>query len=201
MRPRRDSETESGPIWSGRWITSGNDEPAAPLLRREFTVPIGVTAGRLHIAGLGLHRTTVNGRPVTDARLESGLTAYDKSVIFSSYTLQLDPGPAVLGVELGRGFYAMTTPNVWGWEQAPWRSLRKALVQLELLAADGTVVDTVVSDEHWTWAPGPTRFDSYYEGETYDARCEQPGWDSPRFDDSTWSPVAITEPPGGSTLR
>ncbi|HEU5483948.1 MAG TPA: alpha-L-rhamnosidase N-terminal domain-containing protein, partial [Microlunatus sp.] len=85
--------------WQGSWITDGSDDPVAPLLRRAFEVPAEVRSGRLHVAGLGLHRTTLNGRPVTDARLESGLTAYDKSVIFSTYAVQLGPGAAVLGIE------------------------------------------------------------------------------------------------------
>ena len=183
--------------WKGSWITSGEDGPAAPLLRRELEVPAGATAARLHVAGLGLHRTTLNGRPVTDARLESGFTAYDKRVIFSSYDLVVAPGPAVLGIELGRGFYAMTTPNVWRWEQPPWRSLRKALVQLDLLDADGVVLERVVSDEAWRWSPGPTRFDSYYEGETFDAGADPLGWDAPGFDATGWSPVQIAEAPAG----
>ena len=186
--------------WRGAWISSGDDDPAAPLLRRLFDVPVGVVAGRLHVAGLGLHRTTLNGEPVSDARLESGLTAYDRSVIFSSYRVALTTGPAVLGVELGRGFYTMSTPNVWRWEQAPWRSVRKALVQLELLDSDEDVVATVCSDEHWRWAAGPTVFDSYYEGETYDARLAQQGWDTAGFDDASWAPVQIVDPPTGRLI-
>ncbi|MET0695702.1 MAG: family 78 glycoside hydrolase catalytic domain, partial [Propionibacteriaceae bacterium] len=183
--------------WQGEWITSGEDGPVAPLLRREFVVPPGVVRGRLHIAGLGLHRTTLNGQPVTDARLESGLTAYDKTVLYSSYDVELRPGPATVGVELGRGFYALTTPNVWRWEQAPWRALRQALVQLELLDGNDQVVEVVGSDEQWSWAPGPTRFDSYYEGETFDAGAEPTGWDSPGFDAGGWSAVELTEAPAG----
>lgn len=181
----------------GRWITSGEDGSVAPLLRREFTVPSEVARARLHVAGLGLHRTTLNGLPVTDARLESGLTAYDKTVLYSSYEVELRAGPAVVGVELGRGFYALTTPNVWRWEKAPWRSLRKALVHLELLDGDDRVVDVLVSDEQWRWAPGPTRFDSYYEGETFDAGADPLGWDVPGFDGSGWSAVQLTDPPSG----
>lgn len=183
--------------WQGRWITSGEDGPAAPLLRREFSVPPGVTSGRLHVAGLGLHRTTLNRQPVTDARLESGFTAYDKTALYSSYDVELRPGPAVVGIELGRGFYALTTPNVWRWEQAPWRSLRKALVQLEMLDADARVVEVLASDAHWSWGPGPTRFDSYYEGETFDARDDPAGWDAPGFEGAGWSAVQLTDPPAG----
>lgn len=187
--------------WQGHWITSGDDGPVAPLLRREFTVPAGAVAGLLHVAGLGLHRTTLDGRPVSDARLESGISAYDRRIAHSSYPVALEPGPSVLGVELGRGFYAMTTPNVWGWHQAPWRGLRMALVQLELLDADGERLGLVVSDDAWRWSPGGTRFDSLYEGETFDARREPAGWDRPGFDATRWQPVQRGTPPGGLLVR
>lgn len=89
----------------------------------------------------------------------------------------------------------MTTSNVWAWEQAPWRGLRMALVQLELLDVDGTVVDTVVSDTTWSWTPGPTRSDSFYAGETFDVGADPIGWDAPGFDASCWRPVVAAQPP------
>lgn len=71
--------------WGGIWISSGEDGLAAPLLRRELTVGDPVVRARLHVAGLGLHQTTVNGRAASDARLEAGLTAYDRRILFSTY--------------------------------------------------------------------------------------------------------------------
>jgi len=58
----------------------------------------------------------------------------------------------------------------------------------------------VVSDGSWKVADGPTRSDSVVNGETYDARLEQPGWNRPGFDDAKWAP-AITVPAPGGTLR
>lgn len=183
--------------WQGDWISSGEDGPVAPLLRRSFVVPSGAVRGVVHVAGLGLHRTTLDGRPVSDARLESAITDYDRRIIFSSYPVDLSAGSSVIGVELGRGFYAMTTPNVWGWHRAPWRGLRMARVQLEMYDAQGTLLKVVVSDESWRWSPGGTRFDSLYEGETFDARLEPSGWDTTGFDDRAWSPVQKATPPAG----
>jgi hypothetical protein len=37
----------------------------------------------------------------------------------------------------------------------------------------------------WTTAAGPVVADSVYDGETYDARLEQSGWDSPGFAEQT----------------
>ncbi|MVA77669.1 Bacterial alpha-L-rhamnosidase [Auraticoccus sp. F435] len=200
--PTRPPETAAPPPvaevgWQGDWISDGTDDPAAPLLRCELTCDERVRSARLHVAGLGLHRTSLDGRPVTDARLESGLTAYDRRVLYSTYQLELTAGRHALGVELGRGFYAMTTPNVWRWEQAPWRGPRKLLLQLELLDSAGELVDVVSSGPQWRWRAGPTLFDSYYEGETFDARAVPAGWDEPGFDDADWAAVQLVAPPAG----
>jgi len=37
----------------------------------------------------------------------------------------------------------------------------------------------IVTDETWCAATGPILLSGIYEGETYDARLEQPGWSSP----------------------
>jgi alpha-L-rhamnosidase len=44
---------------------------------------------------------------------------------------------------------------------------------------------------------GPNRYDSFYLGETYDARRETPGWDRPGFDDRAWPAVQVVSAPAG----
>lgn len=144
---------------------------------------------------MGLHRTTVNGEPVSDARLESGFTAYHRRILYSSYSIDVEPGPMVVGVELGRGFYAMTTPNVWGWHTPSWQGPRMALVQVELLDPRGREVARFCSDQSWCWADGATLFDSLYEGETFDGTSALAGWDRPGFDASDWQAVRLLPPP------
>ncbi|WP_420866822.1 alpha-L-rhamnosidase N-terminal domain-containing protein [Acidipropionibacterium jensenii] len=61
----------------------------------------------------------------------------------------------------------------------------------ELTESTEPVRTILVSDEHWRCGEGPVRFDSMYEGETYDDRC------SP----SDWGPVAVVSGPGGATPR
>ncbi len=70
------------------------------------------------------------------------------------------------------------------------------LMQLRLELADGTV-KTVVSDQSWKASTGPVWLDGIRQGEFYDARKENPGWDSKGFDDSTWSSATVGKPPGG----
>ncbi|MBU3913881.1 MAG: glycoside hydrolase family 78 protein, partial [Nanoarchaeota archaeon] len=47
---------------------------------------------------------------------------------------------------------------------------------------------------------GPIRLSRIYEGETYDARKEQDGWDEPGFDDSSWHPVKVASHLGKASL-
>jgi alpha-L-rhamnosidase len=54
------------------------------------------------------------------------------------------------------------------------------------------------SNEHWHHTGGPITMDSVYNGETYDARREQSGWDKPKFiNQSSWTPVYTTGGPAG----
>jgi alpha-L-rhamnosidase len=55
----------------------------------------------------------------------------------------------------------------------------------------------VVSDTSWRAHPGPVVSDSVYDGETYDARLETPGWDLPGYSDASWKPAAAAEAPKG----
>lgn len=183
------------------WIAPDQDTEPAPLLRRDVRVNGEPTRARLYVAGLGLHRCTINGVRVTDAELESGTTDYDHTVLYSGYDVTdlVSTGSSTLGVELGRGFYAMTTPNTWRWHEAPWRGPRKLLLRLEITLADGTV-QVVSSDPDWRWSEGPTRFDSFYEGESYDGGHDPDGWDRPGFDGSGWRAAVTSSAPRGALV-
>lgn len=54
---------------------------------------------------------------------------------------------------------------------------------------DEVVIET---DSTWKGISGPIVSDSIYNGETYDARLEQPGWTLADYDDSEWGSVAVT---------
>ncbi|TDO33499.1 alpha-L-rhamnosidase [Kribbella sp. VKM Ac-2527] len=181
---------------AAQWIGGPGD--AAPLLRRGFTIDSPVVRARLYTSGLAYAVLNLNGQRVSDAVLDPGFTAYDKTVLYVTHdvTELVAQGDNVLGAELGRGFFGMTTPNVWRWHQAPWTGDPRLLVRLVIDHEDGSVTE-VVSDTSWRFVGGPTLDDSLYAGETYDARLEQPGWDSPGFDDSAWSPAVAMPAPRG----
>ena len=98
---------------------------------------------------------------------------------------------------LGSGFYNVHEKDEWFFEQAPWRDEPTLLFQLRLDYADGTS-ETIVSDSSWKASAGPVVHDGIRNGEEYDARLEQPGWDTAAFDDSAWAAPQIGEGPKGA---
>jgi alpha-L-rhamnosidase len=198
----RTSEWETGLLgeagWRGaRWIGRDAAGPA-PLLRRELRLDEPVRSARLYISGLGHYEARINGLRVGDQVLDPGHTDYDDSVLYATHdvTRLLRRGANAVAVELGTGWYDVLTGNVWDWHRAPWKDHPKLRALLVVTHADGSQT-TVGSDGSWRTAEGPTRFDSVYAGETYDARAERPGWDRPGFDASGWDAAALVDAPAG----
>lgn len=169
----------------------------APLLRRVFDAPGKPVSARLYVAAGGLPKLRLNGMPVGEA-LQDGYTDYGKRVLYRSFdvTALIRSGANVLGAELGRGWYGVTEPNEWYWHMVPWHAAPTLLAQLELSYADGRRV-IVASDESWRSTDGPTRHDSVYAGERYDARLAPEHWLEAGFDDKGWAPVALVSGPTG----
>lgn len=174
--------------WTGKWITAGplpSRAPSrpAPLLRREFRLSKPVAWARASVTGLGYYELRLNGRKAGDRVLDPGFTGYGKRVLFSTYdvTPLLRVGANAVGALLGRGWF----------EGSP-----RLRLQLNIRFTDGSRA-SVVSDGAWRAARSPLLDQSIYDGETYDARLEHPGWDRPGFDDSAWKRVEATTGPGG----
>ncbi len=189
--------------WQAQWIgrtTDTNSQPA-PLLRRKFELPEQVKRATVYVCGLGYYELHLNGKQVGHRLLDPGYTRYDKRVLYATYdvTAQLKRGPNALGVILGNGWYNVHTKAVWNFHEAPWRAAPKLLLQLRLEYSDGRV-ENIVSDNTWKTSTGPIVYDSIYGGETYDARLEKPGWDTPGFNDTDWQPALIVEAPKGKLV-
>ncbi|MFF1956662.1 family 78 glycoside hydrolase catalytic domain [Streptomyces sp. NPDC058220] len=193
--------TVLAPYGQGPWGTGVSvavPEAPAPLLRREFTVRKPVSRARLYISGLAYYVAELNGKRVGSQVLDPAFTDYDETVMYAVHdvTALLRDGNNAIGVTLGRGFFGMTTPNVWNWHRPPWHGEPRLLCRLEAEHPDGTRT-TVVSDTDWRITEGPTLTNSLYAGETYDARRASTGWTLPGFDDSAWRhPTPRTAPKG-----
>ncbi|MFI1093889.1 family 78 glycoside hydrolase catalytic domain [Streptomyces sp. NPDC020917] len=184
----------------GPWGRGATVPPApAPLLRREFTVRGPVLRARVYAAGAGYHELELNGRKVGDHWMDTAPTDYDARVLYVTHdvTSMLRRGANAIGAELGRGFFGLTTSTAWDWTSAPWHGDPRLALQLEIDYRDGSR-DVVGTGTDWQTADGPTRSDSVYAGETYDARFARPGWSAPGYDAGRWTAPAAVDPPKGA---
>jgi alpha-L-rhamnosidase len=170
------------------------------MFRKAFTVGRPVARARLYSSGLGYHDLSVNGARASDSVLDPQFTDYSKTVLYTTadVTALLRPGENVLASELGSGKFddAARTWD-WGWHKAQWRATPRLRLDLYVTYTDGTE-QVVRSDDSWRVSvDGPTRYDSYYLGETYDARRAVAGWKEPGFDDARWVAARVVTAPGG----
>lgn len=179
--------------WQGTWIDDGRDinYKPAPYFRRTFRADRPIRQARAYIAAAGLYELSVNGHRIGNHRLDPLYTRFDRRNLYVTYdvTPQLQQGDNTIGVLLGNGWYNHQSLAVWDFHRAPWRNRPAFLLNLRITYADGTT-ETLATGPDWkTSSAGPLVYNSIYTGEHYDARLEQPGWDTPRFDDSSWHPA------------
>lgn len=164
------------------------------LLRSEFTLADKeIAAARYYGSALGLYEAEINGVRVGIDELAPGWTVYDARLRYQTYDVTdlLRPGGNAIGVLLANGWFRGRLgweggiSNIYGTELA-------VLAQLEVRYADGSR-EVFGSSPEWKSGTSPVVDAELYDGETYDARLEQPGWSSPGFDDSAWKPTHLVE--------
>ncbi|HTI09191.1 MAG TPA: glycoside hydrolase family 78 protein [Puia sp.] len=184
--------------WKGSWISDDKDPhfQPAPYFRKTFDIPKKIRSARAYIAVAGLYELYINGEKVGDHRLDPMYTRFDRRTLYVTYdvTAQLREGKNALGVLLGNGWYNHQSTAVWNFDKAPWRGRPTFCLDLRLVYEDGSTV-TITSDKHWKTASGPLVFNSIYTAEHYDARLEQPGWNTANFDDTAWKAVIYRSAP------
>ncbi len=184
--------------WTARFITPDWDEDstrrqAAPLLRREFDVRSGIRRARLYITALGVYEPYLNGAIVGDHVMAPGWTSYHHRLRYQTFdvTHLLREGRNVLGAMLGDGWFRGRL-GFGGGKRSIYGDRLALLAQLEITYADGTS-ERISTDETWRAATGPILSSDIYDGETYDARLERPGWAQAGYDDKEWTRVRVHE--------
>ena len=184
----------------------------APYFRKEFKVSRSPTKARISISGLGYYVLTINGVKVGDHVLAPGHTNYDARqsqelddsrvknmktrVLYDTFDVlpYLKTGANAVGVCLGNGWYFQNDRK----EDEPLSYNRPRLIaELEIDFPDGSK-QTITSDATWKTAYGPIVHNGVYNGEIYDARLENSGWNTVRFDDGEWDHAAVVRPPEGT---
>src|SRR5271157_2740616 len=179
-----------------------NDYAMAVHLRKEFSTNGQVTRAIARIAGLGYHELYMNGEKASDSVLDPGATQYDKTVLYRTYdvTSLLQDSGNCIGVILGNGWFWVGTPDLFGFENAPWAAPPRCLMELELVYENGTA-EIIATDGTWQFTEdGPIRFNCIRSGEVYDARKDLGNWcnfGGVEPDDARWHLITIvTMPPG-----
>jgi alpha-L-rhamnosidase len=188
--------------WSARFVSPGDDDTDEPsdihpayLLRRAFEVTGPIQRARLYVTALGVYEVELNGHRVGDHVLAPGWTSYHHRLRYETFDVTdlLEPGANAIGATVAEGWYrgrlgfgGRAQRHVYGGEE------QALLAQLEIVGRDGTT-QVVATDLSWRSSSGPVVASGLYDGETHDARLEQPGWSSPGFDDSSWSKVRVLD--------
>ena len=168
----------------------------ANLFRKEFEITRTVRAARLYVTALGSYQMRLNGSAVGKDVLAPGWTDYKEALFYQTYdvTAMLRQGENAIGALLGDGWYGSGlawTQQRYNFGPPPLR----LLAQLNIEYADGSH-EVVGSDSNWQTSASAIRRSDIYNGEDYDARDEQAGWDEAGFHpDSAWTAAARAETP------
>jgi alpha-L-rhamnosidase len=174
----------------------GNPWQTGPvkLLRHSFAISKPVTSARLYATALGAYRFQINGVRVGDQVLSPGWDDFRTHVPYQAYdvTQQLKSGQNAIGAWLAPGWY--TTPLMWFRQGYNYGDTPPALkAQLRIEYADGSV-EWIATEASWKADISPISQAEIYDGESYDARKEQVGWDTAAFSDVGWKPVDLVKP-------
>lgn len=184
--------------WKGSWISDNNDlhVKPAPFFRKVFSAEKRIKSARAYIAAAGLYELYLNGKKVGNHRLDPMYTRFDRRTLYVTYdiTSQIQQGKNAVGVLLGNGWYNLQSTAVWDFDKASWRARPTFCMDLRIVYEDGSA-ETITSGKDWKTALSPVIFNSIYTAEHYDARLEQPGWNTSNFDDSKWNGVIYREAP------
>ena len=176
--------------------TLGKPWPTGPVkvLRREFKVSSPITSARLYATALGTYQFHINGHLIGDQVLAPGWMDFRQHVPYQVYDITNDvkTGGNAIAAFIAPGWYA--TPLQWFRQGYNYGNTPPALkAQLRLEHTDGSV-EWVVTDDSWKADVSPILSAEIYDGETYDARRVQPGWDMPDFSEARWHPVDLIHP-------
>lgn len=175
-------------------FTRDVEQKGAPLFRTEFELESGKTVAkaRLYASSLGTYLVYINGQPVSEDRLAPGWTEYFDRIDYQAYdvTALLQSGSNAIGAVVGNGWYAGHV----GEGNSNYEYYGKDVAfkgQLLITYTDGSQ-QVIKTDNSWVYSTqSPYLVTDHSNGETYDARYEQPGWNTVDFDDVNWSSVNI----------
>ena len=167
-----------------------------PRLRKDFVLNRPVRRATVSVCGLGFYELYLNGAKVGPRVLAPANTAYAQRLLFDTLdvTAVVKQGANAIGLWLAPGYSDDYSRYGWKWEHD-----KRAILQLDVVFDDGTTV-SVVTDGSWRAGASPITFASLYDGETYDAGLETPGWATAAFPADGWVPARLLEAPAAKLV-
>ncbi|HEY3370798.1 MAG TPA: glycoside hydrolase family 78 protein [Prolixibacteraceae bacterium] len=182
--------------WKASWISMDSEKEMkgskpCQYLRKEFTTAKKIQSARVYVTSLGLYQLFLNGKKVSTDLFTPGWTSYKNRIQYQTYDVTpMVQAKNAIGAILGDGWYR---GNIgFQGQHAYFGSKLALLAQLQITYTDGTT-ETIVSDPSWKATNGPITESDIYNGESYDARMEMPGWAAAGFNDSQWGKVAVVD--------
>ncbi len=164
----------------------------APLFKTIFDCS-DCKNSHLEISAVGFYRLFLNGKELTKGVLSPYISNPDDLVYYDEYCVDkvLKEKNNVLCVLLGNGFSNAMDNNIWGFEEASFRSAPK--FYLSLFAGGKEIVNT---ENGFRVTDSPITFDDIRCGERYDARLEENSLFSPEFSEKFRDVVPAETPLG-----
>jgi alpha-L-rhamnosidase len=184
--------------WTANWITRTDEvqfdgSKPSSYLRKEFTAAKKIKSAKVYVSALGLYELYINGEKVGNDLFTPGWTSYNKRIQYQAYDVAaMLKAKNAIGAALGDGWFR---GNI-GWQnQRNYYGEKLALIaQLHIVYTDGSS-ETINTDESWKASTGPILASDIYNGETYDANKEMPGWKTVGFNESNWGKVSVLDYP------
>jgi alpha-L-rhamnosidase len=172
------------------WDEDPDSDRRPARVRRDFTLDRPIAHARLYATAHGLYEAEINGRRVGDDALAPGWTVYRERLRYHTYdvTAHLAEGANTIGAWLGDGWYRGHIGFDGGYRNVFGSDL-SLIAQLEVVHDDGTTT-VIATDGSWSAAPGPILASGLYQGETFDARLDDPAWSTPSASPDGWTPAA-----------
>ena len=182
--------------FKAQYITGGT------LFRKDFLLDEIPQKAVLYFTGLGYVQSYINGEKITDRELFPSYTVYEKTVEYTAadVTTQLKNGENVMGLWVGGHWpldEKLRAKDVYS--EAFYRGRCVGLAELHLTFKDGRS-EILGTDDTWQTSMSPIEISSVFDGEYYDARKEQAGWNTPGFNSKEWKNAVLAKEPLGKLV-
>lgn len=181
-------------LWKGKFISAEDKSESniskGTLIRGEIEVTKKVKEAYAFTTALGLYQLFLNGQRVGKDWMSPGWTSYNKRLLYQTYDISkyIFPGINTVGASLGAGWYKGTMGFLG--ERNNYGTQTAFMGQFLIRYSDGTE-EWFATDESYKATDSAIVFSEIYDGETYDSRKEQDGWNLNHFQANEWKKVNV----------